>query len=111
MIGQHRIGGGMALVKPVTGKGNQNFKNTVGVFFLKIVLYRAFDKPRFLLLHNLFFLLSHCAPQQVRLTEAVAADTLRNLHNLFLIDDNAVGFRQYIFEAGVGILNFRCIEF
>jgi len=41
--------------------------------------------------HFLGLLLAHCPAQQVGGTERVATDDLRDLHHLFLIDDDAIG--------------------
>src|SRR5208337_2109658 len=41
--------------------------------------------------------------QQVGLAQAVAADALRDLHDLLLVYDYAVGLLEYGFQAGVGI--------
>jgi hypothetical protein len=51
--------------------------------------------------HLLGLLLAHRPAQQVGGTERVAADDLRDLHHLFLIDDDAVGR----FEAGLQIVD------
>ena len=82
----------MRFVKTVAGKRNHDFKNIGGVLFGKAVFKRAFDKF-FLFSHKDFRLfLSHCTAKHIRAAKRKSCDFLGNLHNLFLIDHNAVSF-------------------
>ena len=48
--------------------------------------------------HFLGFLLAHRAAQQVGFAKRIARDDVRDLHHLFLVDDDAVGFRQDLLQ-------------
>ncbi len=50
--------------------------------------------------HFLRFLLSHGAAQQVGFSERISRDDVRDLHHLFLVDDDAVGFRKDRLQLG-----------
>ena len=62
----------------------------------------ALDEGRALGVHLRLDLLAHRAPQQVRAAERVAGEDLRGLHDLFLVDEDPVGFLQDAFEQRVG---------
>ena len=64
-------------------------------------LRRALDELRAFLCHFLGNLLAHRAPQQVRPAQAVSRHDLGNLHHLFLIDDDPLGFFQDMVDGGV----------
>ncbi len=66
-------------------------------------LTAAGDEDRALLLHLGADLLAHRAAQQVGVTERVAGHHLRDLHHLFLVDDDAEGFLQDRLEHRVQI--------
>ena len=51
----------------------------------------AVDKVLAFSLHDLELFLTHCAADIVSLTETEPGQLAANLHNLFLVDDNAVG--------------------
>ncbi len=101
----------MALVESVPGKGNEDFEDAVGVRGGEPLFNRAVAEVHLLLFHDFLFFLSHGSAQEVRLSETVPRDTLGNLHNLFLVDDNPVGFFKNVFEAGIGVLYLGRIEF
>ncbi len=61
----------------------------------------AVDEFRAFAGHLLGVLLAHRAPQQVRAAKAVARHDLRDLHHLFLIDDDALGFGQDVVDGRV----------
>ena len=67
---------------------------------LDAVLDRALDEDRALRLHLLADLLAHGAAQQIGLAQRVAGQDLRDLHHLFLVDDDAEGFFQDRLERG-----------
>ena len=54
--------------------------------------------------HFLGLLLAHRAAQQVGAAERVAADDLRHLHHLLLIDHDAVGLGQDALGARIGVV-------
>ena len=55
---------------------------------------RAADEYLALFGHLLGFLLTHGATQQVSTPQRITGQYLGNLHHLFLIQDDAVGFFQ-----------------
>ena len=59
----------------------------------------AFAEFHALLRHLLLVLFAHRAPQQIGAAERVAGEHLRGLHDLLLIDENAVGFRASLHRA------------
>ena len=99
LVGNHRVGGGVGLVEAVFGELRHQVEQAVGELFRVIFLERALDEQAAVLVHLLLILLAHCAPQQVRPAQGVAADDLGNLHHLFLVDDHAVGWG----EAGLQV--------
>ena len=60
-----------------------------------------------LLRHLLLVLLAHRAAQQIGAAERVAGEHLRGLHDLLLIDEDAVGFRRHVVEQRVRRLDLR----
>mgnify|MGYP003693796883 CR=1 FL=1 len=89
VIGHQRVGRGVALVEAVVGEFCEQFEDRVGLPFRHAVLDRAGDEDRALLLHLGADLLAHRAAQQVGVAERIAGHHLRDLHHLFLIDDDA----------------------
>ncbi len=92
--GDQRVGGGVTLVEAVVGELGQQFEDGVGLVLLDVVLDRAGDEARALLLHFGADLLAHGAAQQIGFAERVARHRLGDLHHLFLVDDDAEGFLQ-----------------
>ena len=84
----------MALVEAVVGEFRQQFKDRFRLAFRHAVLDRAGDKARALFLHFGADLLAHRPAQQIGLAERIAGHHLRDLHHLFLIDDDAEGLLQ-----------------
>ncbi len=102
-VGDDAVGGSMGLVEAVSGEGDQDLEDAVGVGGLESVRHRALDEFDLLLDHDLVLLLPHRAPQEVGLSQAVAADSLGDLHDLLLVHDDPVGLLEDRLEAGVGI--------
>ena len=55
--------------------------------------------------HLFGFFLAHGAAQQIGAAQTVATQDLRSLHDLLLVDHDAVGFRQHFLDQGVRILH------
>ena len=91
----------MALIKPIAGKLSDLFEYAVGLRFIDAALNGTRDKPRLLLVHLLLLLLAHGPAQEVGLAQRIACQDLGDLHDLFLIDYDAVGFFQHRLEAGM----------
>ena len=67
------------------------------------MLDSTLNKVNFHLAHQVDFLLAHGFTQGVRLTAGKSAPFLRYLHELLLIDKDAVGILQRIFHTRVKI--------
>ncbi len=65
----------------------------------------AVDENTALLGHLLGLLLAHRTTQQVGAAQRVAGKHLRDLHHLFLVQDDAVGRLEYRFEDGVQVID------
>ena len=69
--------------------------------------HRAAHEHRALLGHLLGLLLAHRAAQQVGAAERVAGEHLRDLHDLFLVEDHAVGRLEHRLQVRVQIVDGR----
>ena len=104
VISQQRIRRRVRLVKAVTGKLFHQVKNFVGFFFCQAVDASAFAKNIAMGGHLFFVFFTHGAAQHVCATERIAAQNLRGLHHLLLVNHDAVGFFQHGLDAGVWVL-------
>ena len=50
--------------------------------------------------HFLFFLFAHGAAEKVGFAEREAGQAVGDLHHLFLVEDDAVGFFENVFQLG-----------
>ena len=103
VIGQQRVGGGVAFVEAVAGELFHEVKDFVGLVFADAFSGRAFAEDEAVAGHFFRFFLAHGAAQQVGAAQAVAAQNLGALHHLLLIDHDAVGFAEHAFEQRVGV--------
>ena len=103
LIGDQRIGRGVALVEAVIGEALQQFEDRLRLARLDAARDRAGDEAGALRLHFAADFLAHGAAQQVGLAERIAGQDLRRLHHLFLIDDDAVGLAQDRLELGMDV--------
>ena len=94
LIGEQRIGGGVALVEAVAGELVDQVEQLVGLWRIDVVCRATLDEARALGVHFRLDLLAHGAAQQVGFAERIAGQHLRGLHHLFLIDEDAVGFGE-----------------
>jgi len=92
LIADHRIGRRVGFVEPVVGELLKQVKDFTGLFLVDPVLHRALFEFRALLGHLFGDLLAHGAAQKVSTAKGIARHHLRDLHHLFLIDDDALGF-------------------
>ena len=106
LIGHHRVGNGVCLVEGVVGEVvnfiidglRGGLRNAVGYAALDIPGRVAVEEGFPLPFHVLGLLLGHGAAHHVRLTQRVARQLLKDLDDLLLIDDAAVGARQDGFQ-------------
>ena len=99
LVGDQRVGGGVRLVKSVTGEFLHQVEDFHRQFAVNAVFLRPIFKDRTLLGHLLRFFLTHRTAQHIRAAEGITGEHLGNLHDLFLIQDNAVGRLQHRFQA------------
>jgi len=103
LIADQRVGRGVRLVEAVAGEFFHQVEDGVGLGFLDAIGGRAGQESGALPGHLLDVLLAHRAAQQVGGAQRVAADDLRHLHDLLLVDHDAVGLAQDRLDARVGI--------
>ena len=82
----------MRFVEPVVGEFLQQVEHLRGLLGVHPVLARALLEFRAFGVHRLLDLFAHGAAQQIRAAQRVIRHDLGDLHNLFLIDDDALGF-------------------
>ena len=92
LIGDQRVGRGVGLVEAVVGELGDEIENLPGAGFGHVAVARALDEGFALLVHLRLDLLAHGAADQIRVPEGKSGQFLRDLHHLFLIDDDAEGF-------------------
>ena len=94
-IGYQRIGYGVGFVETVTGEVLQERENLVAEFFGDIMqLFGTVDKGLAHRIQLLGLLLTHRATQDICLTKRKTCQRGGYLHNLLLIQNNAVGILQ-----------------
>eukprot|EP01022_Parablepharisma_sp_SALTPOND_P029433 TRINITY_DN734_c3_g1_i1.p2 TRINITY_DN734_c3_g1~~TRINITY_DN734_c3_g1_i1.p2 ORF type:complete len:1458 (-),score=543.13 TRINITY_DN734_c3_g1_i1:22429-26802(-) len=104
VVGQQRIGGRVRLVEAVAGELFHQVEDLVGLGLVQPVLGRPFAEQFTVLGHFLGLLLAHRPAQQVGAAQRVAADDLRHLHHLLLVDHDAVGLGENVLGARVGVV-------
>ncbi len=90
LICQISIRDTMTTVKAVVGKLRHQMENLGGFFAFYLSGNRTLDKLFFVQCHFIALLFAHRPPHQIGFAESVAGENLRELHNLFLIDKDAV---------------------
>jgi hypothetical protein len=103
--GEQRVGGGVRLVEAVAGELLHQVEELRRLRLGEAVLHRAVDEDVALLGHLVGLLLAHRAAQQVGAAERVAADHLRDLHHLLLVDHDAVGRPEDRLQARVEVVD------
>ncbi len=105
LIGHERVGGGVRFVETVAREIFHQVENFVGFGVGNVVFARSFQKTRPLLRHLFDLLFAHRPTEQIGLAERESGEQVRNLHDLFLINDDAVGFLQNAFQLRQSVLN------
>ena len=107
LVGDQTVGGAMAFVESVLGEFFQKVKDGIGLLRGDLVYPgAAFDKNFALFCHFLHVLFTHCPPEKIGLSEGIACQFAGGLLDLFLIDDDAVGFGADAFQKRMGVLDF-----
>ena len=91
LIGNQRIGRGVGLVETVGSKLFHLVENAGRGIAFDPPFDRAVDEDAAVFDHFFFDFLTHRLTQLVRAAQGIAGQFLSNLHNLFLIDHDAVG--------------------
>ncbi len=97
----------MGLVEAVTGEFLHQVEDVTRQIGVDIVSGATLNETATLLGHFLWLLLTHRATQHVGAAQGIARHHLSNLHHLFLIQDDAVGRRQYWLEAFILVIGMR----
>ena len=105
LVGHQCVGGGVRLVEAVAGKALHQVEQLGGPGLRHAVLGRTFSKGDTVRGHLLGLLLAHGTAQQVGAAQRVAADHLRDLHHLFLVDHDAVGLAKDRLEPLVEVFD------
>ena len=95
----------MGFVKAVVGELFQKVENLRRLFLVDAVFRRAFFELGTFGVHRLLDLLAHGTAQEIRAAQTVARHDLRDLHHLFLIDDNALSFLKDMVDQRVNRLD------
>ena len=104
LIGEQRVGGGVALVEAVGGELGHRVEDRVGELGDRCPRATApVDEGLALGVHLGLDLLAHGAAQKIGTAQRVAGELLGDLHHLFLVDDDAVGLLQDRLEQRVQI--------
>ena len=97
-VRQIRVGGRVRLVEAVTGELLHQVEDLLDLLLRETLLLRAFEEALALRGHFLGLLLAHGAAQDVGFAQRIAGQAVGDLHHLFLIDDDAVGFFQDLLQ-------------
>jgi len=105
VVREQRIRGRVRLVEAVARELLHQVEDLVRLLAREAVLRGALGEDLAVLRHFLGLLLAHRATQQVGAAQRIAADDLRHLHHLLLVDHDAVGLFQNRLDARVRILH------
>ena len=109
-VGDQRVGRRVALVEAVVGEARQQVEDLVGQRLGQAARLRAADEARALGVHLRLDLLAHRAAQHVGFAERIARQLARDLHHLFLVDDDAEGLAQDRLDLGVDVVGLLVAE-
>ena len=107
LVADHGIGGGVGFVETVVGELVQQVPNLNRLRLINPILTRTFQELRAFNIHRLLQLLTHRAAQQVRAAKRVSRHLLRDLHHLFLINDDALGLVEDMVDGRVQFFTIR----
>ena len=106
LVADPSVSGRVRSVKAVAGEFFESIENFVGDFGGDVVEFGGsiaeFDA---LFAHLFLVLLSHGAAEQVGTSEGVAGEDLGGLHDLFLVNEDPVGFLGHFIQERV-----RCLD-
>ena len=93
-----RIGRTMGFIKTIAGKVNEQVKYFICNGLFNAIIDRTLYKGFTLRLKDGFLFLTHRTAHQICLTKGETAHGRRNLHNLFLVENNAERIFQNRFQ-------------
>src|SRR5688572_7993978 len=93
---KERVSDGVAARESVVRKLLHQREDLFSLLFLDSPLDRAFNKLLLMLRHLFALLLTHGSAHQVGFAECVAGQPLRELHDLFLVDEYAEGVAENV---------------
>ena len=93
-----RIGRTMGFIKTIAGKVNEQVKYFICNGLFNAIIDRTLYKGFTLRLEDGFLFLTHRTAHQIRLTKGEPTHGRRNLHNLFLVENNAERIFQNRFQ-------------
>ena len=94
----------MRFVEAVAGELGHLVEDQLGAALVDLALQRAFDEQRPLRVHLGLDLLAHRPAQQIGAAQRIAGQHLGDLHDLLLVDHDAVGFLQDPLEHRVQVV-------
>ena len=108
LVRNHRIANRMGLVKGVVCKGDDfiidglahRFRHAVGDATSNALLLVTIDEDLSLCLDDFHLFLGNGPANIIRLTHGITAQTAKNLNNLLLVDNTAVGYLQDRLQQG-----------
>src|SRR3954468_20601348 len=106
VVREQRIGGRVRFVEAVLGELRHQVEDLFDLALVEAALDRALYKALALLRHLLDVLLTHRATEKVGFAERVSGETLRYLHHLLLINDDAKRFAQDLFQLRQLVFDF-----
>ncbi|VAL71025.1 Uncharacterised protein [Enterobacter kobei] len=107
LIRNQSIGGGVGFVKSVPGEFLHQVEDFHRQFAIDAVFLRPILKDGTLLGHLFRLFLTHRTTQHVCAAKGITRKHLGDLHDLFLIQDDAIGWLQYRFQAFMLPLHVR----
>jgi len=94
LVGNQGVGSRMGFIEAIFSKFVHQIKNSLGLFRIEFVCLGSIQKEALLAGHLLVIFLAHGTAQQVGLSERVAGERTRNLHDLLLVDNYPIGVFQ-----------------
>ena len=101
----------MRKIKRVTSKWQDQIPQLICLFLSQAILQTAILETRLLLCHQCAVFFTNCLKNNIGITKRVACNRLEQLHNLFLVNENAIRIGQNWFKNWMKILNIFGIVF
>ena len=101
LVTDHRISRRVGFVEAIVGELVQQVPDLGRLGLIHVILGSPFEEFGPLGVHRLLDFLTHRAAQQVCTPKAVPRHFLRDLHHLFLIDDDTLGLVQNMVDGGM----------